>query len=594
MDSGAGGIHRPLSAEWAAELRRIVGQLDAMRAPNEPAFMAIGDALAQALALLNRLDDDFAGLAGRLDDADASNAIGALGQALERCRQLSGEVAGGLGLLVQLDATTADAERPLTVLAKIAGEIAALAINAKIQAAQVFAADTDFSVFTTEIARLGQAAGTAITKASDRLDALHSSIARAKKAEELFQATDAQELETVRTDLADCLETLVDRKRRAVATAGQISARAHRSAQRVAACIAELQINDLTSQRIEHIGQALGLLCGILDPAKASGTDWEWASQLDETHRMALVATVCRLQASQLDRAAKDFVGEVGKLRTNLLGLAGDAGEVVAEAMRALGGGDTDSSFVRTLEDHVDRACTLLRAYGVSEDSIRGLIETVSGGFAAMAEDLDAIHSIDADMRIMGLNASLKCGRLGQSGRALGVVAQELRACSRRTEETALNVSRTLNAAVGASDQLAQRCRADHEGAGALAAAMGSSVTALRSLGGELDGALDELRNKCGQASSLLTTTADGIGVDRALQNAAVKATASLSAMAQAVDVAPGLAATIQEDVRRLLEKHYTMASERIVHALFAEGDDETAPAKDGAADMAAVDDCFF
>jgi len=51
----------------------------------------------------------------------------------------------------------------------------------------------------------------------------------------------------------------------------------------------------------------------------------------------------------------------------------------------------------------------------------------------ATAPDTDRLRELEADIRIMGLNTTLECGRLGVPGRPLSAIAQELRDCGSRT-----------------------------------------------------------------------------------------------------------------------------------------------------------------
>jgi hypothetical protein len=576
----------------AAKLSHLVGALDALHGPAEATFLEIGDNLAEALALLHRLETDFAGLTARLDAGDGAAKAGqALAEAVAQCAGLVGNTAGGLGLLRQLENHGQAAERPLVALTKIVDEIAALAINAKIQASHVAAKDVDFSVFTTEIARLGNLASQVVGRAAERLAALRLAIGQAKSAQERFETSDAGELGAIRGRLETCLDSLSTRQRRAQDAATVVRSKAQRVGERVAACIADLQINDMTSQRIEHVRHAIELLGGLLDPQATPAEGTDWAKGLDATRRDALVAAVCRLQAEQLKRAGADFGQAVATLKQNLDQLARDANEVLAQAVGLLGSSGNKVGFVGELEQNVGRAAALLSGYAQSEKRVQSLIAAVSEGFTAIAGDLEAIHSIDADLRIMGLNASLKCGRLGQSGVALGVVAQELRACSRRTEENTDAISQSIAAARDASQSLASATAAEGRGVDVLTADMAQSVQALRELERDLEAALARLGEASQRAATLLTETAARIDIDRRMRTAMETAAVDLLTIADSTEAPESLAAAIRDDVRHLLAKHYTMASERIIHQLFAEAGAESTGAQAGPADE---DVCFF
>jgi len=577
-----------------SQLGALATALDGLRAPTEPAFVAVGDALLRTSGMLQRLEGDFAALALRLQASDGATAGAALTDVLGRIGQLAGEEAHKVAVLEQVATAAEDTGTPLRRLGKIIGEVEALSVNARIEAAMVSVADVDFSVFTTEISRLGSQAGRAVDSAADHLARLSPAIAAAKAAELAFERSDGRELDAVRGRLGGCLATLAERQRRAGQAAGAVAQRSRQIAERLAACIAELQINDLTSQRVDHIAQALRRLDEVLDPGRITA-DCQWAAELDGERRQALIASVCRLQAGQLDQAAAEFCRDVGRLKANLATLAADAGEVLAEATTLLGGA-SETSFVEALRAEAERAAALLGSYATAEERLRGTVERVSSGFAAMAEDLAGIQSLDADMRVMGLNASLKCGRLGPTGRALGVVAQELRGCSRRTEEVTRTVAAAISTAVAVSATLSRRAGADLDGAAGLVKAMAGSIAALDALGGALDGAIAGLAAGCSQAAGLLSQAAANIAVDRDFAVGAQGVTARLKAIADQVTVSPAMAETIQADIRALLTGRYTMASERILHDLFADGGDQLTHAAKAEAENgnAAVDSCFF
>ena len=71
-----------------------------------------------------------------------------------------------------------------------------------------------------------------------------------------------------------------------------------------------------------------------------------------------------------------------------------------------------------------------LRGAQTEGDSVMsGVLATTK----ALERNISAIQSLESDIRLMGLNTTLRSGRLGNEGRALTVIAQELRTCSNLT-----------------------------------------------------------------------------------------------------------------------------------------------------------------
>ena len=77
----------------------------------------------------------------------------------------------------------------------------------------------------------------------------------------------------------------------------------------------------------------------------------------------------------------------------------------------------------------------------------------------ALTQRLANMQSVQEDIRILGLNATLKCGRLGTLGRPLAAVAQELRLCSARFGADAANVLHDLDRLAPIAARLRDPCR---------------------------------------------------------------------------------------------------------------------------------------
>lgn len=590
----------PLPAEsmyapQTASLRRIVSELQALAGPTERAFTDIGAALGGSMDALGRLEAGFANLSKHLDADHAAVALSAMSGALRDGSDLAAWAAESAELLKDIDTTAGRAVGPLATLSQIAGEIGALTTNAKVLVAQIGSDAIDFSVFTIEVGRLHGQAEDVIGRVTRRLYELGATTAAARHAEDVVVRTKQHEIDELRTRLERGVDSLARQRsltRQAVADVEEIS---RNIAGRVAQCIGELQINDLTSQRIEHVWRALAAVCDVTEATGGQASEYAWASALGNEQKAALLASVCRLQARQLERAVQDFTHEITALKDNLHGLSETATGVMERAATVIGVSDgAEGSFVGDLQQHADRASLLLRSYSEAQSEVHRLVEQVAVGFAELAGDIGVIRLIDEDMRLIGLNATLKCGRLGPAGRALGVVAQELRGCSRRTEEAARPVSDAVDQAAAGAAHLAALVEQGQTKATELSATLDASMRALAALGATLEAAYSPLRNDCEGISRLLAEACDGLVVDQRLASISEAAVAELSEIAEAVAADAAPAETVRENVLRLLGSHYTMASERQVHDLFDGGlNDIGGPAPEPSA-FAAIDEFFF
>jgi hypothetical protein len=550
------------------ELRRLAGEVDGLSRPNEDQFLAVGRVLGASVDTLQGLEEDFAALTALLESPQAQTFADALGRAMERTAAVDTASSGIITGLERAEQAIGAATTPLTRLAMIITEVGALAVNAKIQAATIGREGLDFTVFTREIGRLQGVASRSVQTAMDHSHELGRLIAEARELEANARDDETTAIAQARIRLDDGIRAMVARRSGAGASMASIHRRARTIAAEISDCVARMQINDLTSQRLGHVRDALDLLSRML--IGGADEDIAWAGDMDALRKRALVAAVCRLQAQQLRRAARDFAADVTRLEAVIRALAGEVTAVAAETA-AMFNADEGGSFVHELCSHADHAAGLLRAFAGSQERLRAMVTKVVAGLGNMADDIAAIHALDADMRVMGLNASFRCSRLGTAGRTLGVVAQELRSCSHRTEEVSQMVAAAMAGAGAATRDLASLLAASQDDATGMATSMRESLAALTSMDEAIGEALDRLLGTWGSLARHLAGSADGITVHRGIEAAAERIASALDHAAALAGDGDADADTVQLDLRRLLEERYTMASERVIHSLFAE-----------------------
>lgn len=564
----------------ASTLERLDTPLGRFTGSNESVFLGIGHILGTSVGSFGRMGTEFAQLAGELHSHEAGSAATALQQASQVISQISvGRLRDSFAKLAQLEAGAAAVEKQLGNLHSIIGEIGALAINGKIQAALVTAKGIDFSVFTKEIGRLGQMAEASTAQASGRVREVREAVASALAAAAAFEQGEAKELEAVRGRVATSIETMNHRRRAVAAAADSVSSRSQDIAQRITQTVGELQINDNVNQRIEHVRDAL----------RALGQGRAFP-RLDGGRQTSAAAGLLRLAIAQMEHGTQDYGTEVASLVRNLTGLAEDAHNILKDAEGAFGGG-SGGVFVDEIEADIRRAAELLAVFSQGRDRTRAVVQQVSEAIAAMSDDLESIRSIDADLRIMGLNATLKCGRLGNDGRALGVVSHELRVCSKRTEDCTHIIAEQLEHLMALSQQIA--AGADGEGGDVDPGQMlSASLDALASMGQVLEQALGTLRSECGGVADELFSAAKGVTIHHDLETVCRDSVRGLSSLLSGLEPVPPLDRDGHQAIYDLIYANYTMNRERHVHKDFASGylditiEEQAAPANDGLDDL--------
>jgi hypothetical protein len=189
------------------------------------------------------------------------------------------------------------------------------------------------------------------------------------------------------------------------------------------------------------------------------------------------------------------------------------------------------------------------------------VVETLLGHVAS-------VKAIEANMRLLSLNATMRCARLGQEGRALNVIAQQLREL---TAETVSAAEETLGGLSRVSELAAHVARAAHaSGAGEVGRIEEQVRLALNLLDAveerlKAAGSVLSVENK--QVSNLLVSAATAFSGQIGIAGEITRAANGLESEGSFAQGHPLGAAG--ESIMATLRMRYTMQSERVVHDRF-------------------------
>ena len=192
---------------------------------------------------------------------------------------------------------------------------------------------------------------------------------------------------------------------------------------------------------------------------------------------------------------------------------------------------------------------------------------------------------MEADIRIMELNTSLKCGRLGAIGRPLSVIAQALRDCGGRTATLAAAVLAALQQLLAAAASLTDTRHApDAAAGGEVGHDMMQAVERLNATGQRLGDALAGLEDDSDAVGGLLATAVERFTVRHEISKVLRQAAADCTLLAEPAD-GPDAAedAASCAGILSQIAAGYTMACERAVHARFAPSSESDQAAPDAA-----------
>jgi hypothetical protein len=163
--------------------------------------------------------------------------------------------------------------------------------------------------------------------------------------------------------------------------------------------------------------------------------------------------------AAQLHDTADQLDEEAVRIARQLRGLNAEAQALARDGGAAFG--DTSGSYLGLLQAEIGQTSGALTALHAAFGAAEAGLSAVRGAVGELGTQVAALHHIEIDIRLLGLNTSLRAGRLGAAGRPLGVIAQALRDCGRQIAAAATTARGELDAILAQADTLAHASRRD-------------------------------------------------------------------------------------------------------------------------------------
>jgi hypothetical protein len=523
-------------------------------------------------------------------DAEAANSVAgdlhaivaALAHPRQRIETAFVDVGGRLTQAASLLGVVNAAEQPISDLRKAVKMMEIVAINARVAAAGIVGRMEGFDVFTTDIAALSDSATRTIRDFSLVYQRLTEGVERAAEQRAHFEAAHQDTLTGLAERLGRNLAAVVQRRQQSASSSAETSRMSRDIANRIATAVSALQVGDATRQRVEHVEGGLTRLAGII-----AGTD---EHEVPPEALPATVAAVTRLAAAQLADMGATFSVEVEEADDALRQLAVDARAIMDHSREVYGEANrAGASPLAVLNADLREAVNVLADCEAERGKLDGLAAAVAETVEKLLGYVEAVQDIEANMRLVSLNAAVKCAQLGPRGRALDVIAQQLRQLTGETVLAAEAAMANLTQAAELAEAFGRAASGDSaRQVGALEQEARASVTLLETVDKRLREALAVLTRDGGTAVQCLAAAATGFSDHAAIADALSDSERRVAALSEDVEGEPD-AALLQQ-----LRKRYTMGSERQVHdRLFPPADAEEPPPM-AASEEAELDALFF
>ena len=575
-----------LKASSATSADRTGVCLEAARSAIEGRFLEVGDVLSRAVdgmgALITALDR----MKESLDGDSVATAARELGQASDTLRQLPQSLEGRLENLSGLVKVGADLTKCIEEMHKHLAYLRVFGVNIKITSGGIAAAGPEFAIFAQEICDCIELGRTQLDTFRADLAALDGDLRQALGQEADLARRCDELLPAVPDSLVAQVAAITAHQARIGEISQQVSGLAREVRKKVGSALAALQIGDITRQRIEHVQFGLSLL----DASEVRALPAEARARLETFLRRLLIA--------QLDATTGDFRRDVSRIGLNVGAMAADASEILRLRDHAEGQGG-EGNFLRDLEANVGKAFALVDDIEAGERSAEAVSRSASRSARDLAAQVAAIQNMRADVQMMAMNTTLKCSRIGETGKPLGVIAIELRQHATHLEASAGHTLAALESLFGSTTEEeiseAEDLAPQVSAASAAAEALRQAVERIRKTGDEVEGDLAQAADQGGQVVAMLKQAAARFDFDRQVGGYLDEALELLARDLGDDDRVDDLAA-ILAPLMASLSRTYTMAQEREVHAPFADQVGEVPELNPHAQPPAAQsdDDVFF
>ncbi|MGK9054394.1 type VII secretion target [Neorhizobium petrolearium] len=530
----------------------FVDRMETARSRIEERFLEGGAALLSILDVLNKLIASLDQLTGSLDEGTANATMAELKSTVDRLSQLTGLEAVRQAGFQDIASTERKLEPQIGEMQETLRYLRTFAVTAKITGAGI----ADFSGFAEEILGRIQEGTRQVNDFAGKLSTLGHGLGPVMAKGKVILASYDETVPQIVAGLSEGAAEIARHRKLLVERAAKVRAVAGGIQTKLASTLSAMQVGDITRQRIEHCQSGLQILSDYLDsPAGAA---------LGAEQRESLSLIVRKLVSLQLDRSIFDFDRDTAKIVATVASFRSDLSEI--EALRATMSDDDGSendNAIRQLENGVAAARGAVREIEEVARQADELSRATCDIVRELLEGIGIVRAVRTDIHYMALNTNLRCGKIGEEGKAVNVVTAELRNFAGQLDETAEKILTELQALEAAANKLIgvqdgeeeecldQRLEKALENIRAVGDRMDAQMAALgeqsRTAVGEMDASLARL-NFNAELGEVLRTCAEEMEI------------------VEEVFQAPGLEDALA-DVGGRIFRLYTMVAERELHA---------------------------
>lgn len=553
----------------AAQLRSHAEAISQTFAQCERACLDVGMGLGDAIPGLNELAGFFTTLAQSLESEEfrrAGTDLQAVAGDIEAIGRDLALESKALGELLDLNRNIA---RLIDDLAGNLRVIAALVFNVKIEAALLNDHETNMIDFAHDLKHLSSNAVRALEDYQATHSKLFELLKRSCEAQVKFEEEYRSKLLDISTDIAASLETVDIRRRDIAKSLAEVGRQSQSIGMQIGQAVMALQVGDSTRQRIEHAQQALRLAAQV-EAGDVEPIFEDRLASADPQMRSSLAAAICRLQSRQIEAALDQFSSEMDAVERLLDNLKSDADGLASRGRTLFGSTKAKGdSFIEDLKKKLELAHVMIDECRHARANVDAATSAVDVTTTDLRERTAGLSNIVTDITMIGLNTILKSSHLGQRGKCLTVIAQELQSYATEVVQGIKDLPPALQNVTKIVAHFSDVGKAhDADQMLTLSARMATAIASFDASGTQMSEALTRLKGETRQISSTLNDVMSRLRASDEIQKTLKSAVEAIDETAASFAVS-AIEGEFADKIFAHIRASYTMAGERQIHDSF-------------------------
>ncbi|KGD98273.1 hypothetical protein [Rhizobium sp. YS-1r] len=539
-------------AEDTAGVLHFADRMETARSRIEERFLDGGAALLAILDVLNKLIASLDQLTGSLDEGTANATMAELKSTVDRLSHLTELEAARQAGFQEIACVERKLEPEIEEMQETLRYLRTFAVTAKITGAGI----ADFSGFAEEILERIQEGTRQVNDLASKLGTLGHGLGPVMAKGKAILARYDEKIPQIVAGLSNGAAEIGQHRKLLVERAARVRAVAGGIQTKLAATLSAMQVGDITRQRIEHCQSSFKILSEYLESPEGA--------VLRTEQRESLSLIIRKLVSLQLDHSILDFDRDTAKIVATVASFRSDLSEIEAlrKTMTDSDSGGNDNA-IRELENGVATARGTVREIeGVAREAGE-LSHSIGGIVRELLDGIGVVRAVRTDIHYMALNTNLRCGKIGEEGKAINVVTVELRNFAAQLDETAEKILAELQTLEAASNKLndvqGEECESS------LDQRLENALENIRAVGDRMDEQMSALGEQSRTAVGEMDASLSRLNFNAELGEV-LRACADDLALKEDVVGLPGIERPLA-DLGSRIARLYTMVAEREVHA---------------------------